>query len=90
MQSYVIIDSSSSKPARRYHRVTAKRYEALSPMDNDKASSPINKYEALLPMNKDKMSLSVDKSEVSSSLNKDKASSPINSEIQVDHRFAII
>lgn len=56
----------------------------LSPIDNDKVLSPVEKYKALSPINKEKTSSSVDKYEVLSSPNKDTTSLLINNEARVN------
>lgn len=60
--------------------VTAKRYEALSPMNNDKALSAVEKYKTLSSINKNKKSSSVKKYEALLPLHKDTMSSPTNSD----------
>lgn len=88
-QSNIIVDSSGSKSTKRYCRVTVEKYEVLSPMNKDKALSPIEKYKALSPINNDKTSLSVDKYEAPLPLNRDRTSF-INSEIRINRRSAVI
>lgn len=78
-QSDVIIDFPGLKSTCCYRRMTAEKYEALLPINNDNALSLVKEYEALLPINIDKMPSSIDKYKASLPLNKNTASSPINS-----------
>lgn len=59
-------------------------------MDNDKALSPIKEYAVLSPINSDKMSSSIDKYGASLPLKKDTTLSPINNEVCINCRSAII
>lgn len=86
-QSDIIVDSFYLKPTMCYCRVTAEKYEASSPIGNDKASSPVEKYEVVSPININKMIFSKNEYETLLPLNKDTASLPIKNDTRINGEF---